>query len=145
MNLPDSDATKTNAMGDNAARLRRLKFLSDLLDTRFSVPGTKWRFGLDGLLGLLPVVGDSISWLISAYMVGEAASVGVRKRTLMRMFWNITLDYLVGLIPLVGDFFDFAFKANRRNLELINQDLASGDVQDLSSDDVGDSSSNDVK
>ncbi|HAD24773.1 MAG TPA: DUF4112 domain-containing protein [Alphaproteobacteria bacterium] len=119
---------------DNASRLRRLNFLSDLLDTRFAVPGTKWRFGLDGLLGLLPVVGDSISWIISAYMLGEAASAGVRKRTLIRMFWNITVDYVVGLIPLVGDIFDFAFKANRRNLELINRDLLSGNKNNSPTD-----------
>ncbi len=117
--------TNTNAPDDNAARLRRLRFLSDLLDTRFGVPGTKWRFGLDGLLGLLPVVGDSISWVISAYILGEAHRAGVRKRTLIRMFWNITIDYVVGLIPIVGDIFDFAFKANRRNVELIDRDLGS--------------------
>jgi hypothetical protein len=67
-------------------------------------------------------------------MLGEAASAGVRKRTLIRMFWNITVDYVVGLIPLVGDIFDFAFKANRRNLELINRDLLSGNKNNSPTD-----------
>jgi hypothetical protein len=67
------------------SRIERLAAIARLLDTRFTLPGTRFRFGLDGLLGLIPVVGDTVTGLISAYVIGEAAQMGARKRTLLRM------------------------------------------------------------
>jgi hypothetical protein len=97
--------------------------LADLLDTRFRIPGLPFRFGVDGLLGLLPVAGDSASLLMSLYIFVEASRAGVRKRALLRIAANIGLDFLVGLVPLLGDVFDILWKANRRNADIMEADL----------------------
>jgi hypothetical protein len=103
--------------------LHRLKSLAHLLDTRFHVPGTNWRFGLDGLVGLIPGVGDAAGALVSLYIVAEAWRLGVRKRTIVRMLGNVALDSLFGAVPVAGDLFDFIWKANARNLRLAQRDL----------------------
>lgn len=104
--------------------LHRLKRLFNLLDSRFRVPGTNWRFGLDGIVGLVPGVGDAAGALISLYIVAEAWRLGVRKRTIARMLGNVALDSLFGAVPLAGDLFDFLWKSNARNLRLAERDLA---------------------
>jgi hypothetical protein len=106
----------------DAEALARLEWLVRLLDERFSLGG--FRFGLDGLLGLVPGIGDSIGALASAWLVLEARRLGAPRAILLRMIANLLLDYLVGAIPAVGDLFDFAFKANRRNLDLLRSALA---------------------
>ncbi len=103
--------------------LHRLKRLSNLLDSRFRVPGTNWRFGLDGIVGLVPGVGDAAGALISLYIVAEAWRLGVRKRTIARMLGNVALDSLFGAVPLAGDLFDFIWKSNARSLRLAERDL----------------------
>ena len=89
------------------------------LDTKFTLPGTDFRFGLDGLIGLIPGVGDLLTTGVSSVFVADAWKSGARKRTLARMGANIGIDMLVGAIPLVGDLFDFAFKSNTKNLKLL--------------------------
>jgi hypothetical protein len=106
-------------------RLSRVRWLSYLLDERFRIPGTRYRIGLDGLLGVLPGVGDTIGTLLSAYILFEAIQLGVPRATLLRMVGNIALDTLVGAIPVVGDVFDVAWKANKKNVALLNAYLAS--------------------
>jgi hypothetical protein len=106
-------------------RLSRVRWLSHLLDERFRIPGTRYRIGLDGLLGVLPGVGDTIGTLLSAYILFEAIQLGVPRATLLRMVGNIALDTLVGAIPVVGDVFDVAWKANKKNVALLNAYLAS--------------------
>jgi hypothetical protein len=93
------------------------------MDARFRLPGTGWQFGLDGLVGLIPGIGDAATTLVSLYIVAQAWRLGVRKRTLARMIGNIVLDFLVGTMPVAGDLFDFVWKANLRNLRLARQDL----------------------
>lgn len=105
-------------------RLERAQKLADLLDTRFRVPGTNMRFGLDGLLGLIPGIGDTAALGLSLWIVGEAWRMGLPRSVLARMLLNVALDYLIGLIPLLGDWFDFAYKANRRNADLMLRHLA---------------------
>jgi hypothetical protein len=98
------------------------KGLDDLafyLDGLFRVPGTGWRFGLDSLIGLVPNVGDTITSFASFYILVAGVRYGVPKITLLRMAFNIGLDYLVGTIPFLGDAFDFFWKANRQNMNLI--------------------------
>ena len=87
------------------------------------VPGLGWRFGLDGLIGLVPGAGDTVLTVISLYIVAEGWRLGVRKRTLARMLGNVLVDAGVGAVPVAGDVFDFLWKANRRNLALIEADL----------------------
>jgi hypothetical protein len=95
--------------------------LARYLDGLFRVPGTGWRFGLDAVIGLIPNVGDTITSFASFYILLAGARYGVPKITLLRMAFNIGLDYLVGTIPLIGDAFDFVWKANKQNVDLIRE------------------------
>lgn len=99
---------------------RDLRQLTRLLDTKFEIPGTKFRFGIDPLLGLLPVIGDGASMLMSLYIILQAKRLGLSRWTLTRMVGNVALDTAVGSIPILGQLFDFAYKANVRNLRLLN-------------------------
>jgi len=98
-----------------------LETLSTYLDGLFKVPGTGWRFGLDSLIGLVPNVGDTLTSLMSFYILIAGVRYGVPKITLLRMAFNIGLDYLVGTIPVIGDAFDFFWKANKQNMDLIRE------------------------
>jgi hypothetical protein len=93
--------------------------LSFYLDGLFKVPGTGWRFGLDSLIGLVPNVGDTLTMFPSFYILLAGVRYGVPKITLLRMAFNIGLDYVVGMIPFLGDAFDFVWRANKQNMELI--------------------------
>jgi len=93
--------------------------LARYLDGLFRVPGTDWRFGLDALIGLIPNVGDTLTSFASFYILFAGVRYGVPKITLLRMAFNIGLDYAVGMVPFVGDAFDFVWKANKQNMELI--------------------------
>lgn len=104
---------------DMAARRQRLEKLSHVLDGLFRLPGTDWRFGLDGIVGLIPGVGDTATGVIGSYLIAEAVQIGARKRVIAKMLVNIVVDWLIGLIPLAGDLLDFAFKAHRKNLALL--------------------------
>jgi Domain of unknown function (DUF4112) len=103
--------------------LQRVARLAYWLDDRFRIPGTRLHLGLDGLLGLIPGIGDTATALIASYLVLEAARLGVPKRTLARMIANVGVDYIVGLVPLLGDLGDFAWKANRRNARMLHDHL----------------------
>lgn len=96
--------------------------LSRLLDGAIQIPGTSWRIGLDPILGaLLPELGDALTAVLSLSLLLVAFRQRVPKLVLGRMLINIGIDALLGAIPLVGDVFDFAFKANEKNLELIER------------------------
>jgi hypothetical protein len=103
--------------------LARLDFLATMLDSAFVIPGTNFRFGLDGVIGLFPGIGDAVSTAMSAYIVYEAKQLGVPKHVLARMIGNVALDGLVGAVPLAGDVFDVMFRANRRNIKLLREHL----------------------
>lgn len=96
-----------------------LETLSTYLDGLFKVPGTSWKFGLDSLIGLVPNVGDISTSLVSFYILIAGVRYGVPKITLVRMAFNIGLDYVIGSIPFIGDAFDFFWKANQQNMDLI--------------------------
>ncbi|MBA4185121.1 MAG: DUF4112 domain-containing protein [Acidobacteria bacterium] len=98
-----------------------LETLSTYLDGLFRVPGTGWKFGLDSLIGLIPNVGDMATSLASFYILIAGVRYGVPKITLLRMAFNIGLDYVVGSIPFVGDAFDFFWKSNKQNMDLIRE------------------------
>ena len=93
--------------------------LSRYLDGLFRVPGTGWRFGLDSLIGLIPNFGDTITLFPSFYILLAGVRYGVPKITLLRMAFNIGLDYVVGMVPFLGDAFDFVWKSNQQNMDLI--------------------------
>ena len=108
--------------------IRRLDWLSNVLDDRYALPGTNIRFGWDTLIGLVPVAGDSVTTLMSMYFMWEASRLGVSKWTLWRMLGNVGIDFVVGAVPLVGDFADVAWRANRKNLKLLKKELARRDT-----------------
>jgi hypothetical protein len=101
--------------------LERLKRLSRLLDSAIGIPGTRYRFGLDAIVGVVPGIGDAIGAIFSSYIIFQAARLGVPKLTLVRMIGNVGVDTIVGEIPLLGDLFDVGFQSNIRNLSLIEQ------------------------
>lgn len=98
-----------------------LETLSRYLDGLFRIPGTGWKFGLDAVIGLIPNVGDISTSLLSFYILIAGVRYGVPKITLLRMAFNIGLDYLVGVIPFIGDAFDFFWKSNKQNMDLIRE------------------------
>ncbi|WP_417485031.1 DUF4112 domain-containing protein [Maricaulis salignorans] len=104
---------------DGARELARLESLADWLDTRFRIPGTSIRFGIDGLVGLVPGLGDLAMLAPAFYLIARAAALGAPLHVLARMLINTSLDLVIGAIPVVGDIFDVAFKANRRNTALL--------------------------
>ena len=116
----------------HARKLARLRSLSHLLDNAIRVPGTDRRFGLDPLLGLIPGAGDVVAGCLSAYIVIEAARMGVPRELLRKMGANIVLEIGVGTVPVLGDLFDVAWKANARNVALLEEHLA----DDIESDRV---------
>jgi hypothetical protein len=101
----------------------RAERLARLLDTAVGIPGTRIRFGLDALIGLIPGIGDGIGLLLGGWFLIEGARSGAPTGTLLRMAGNLAIDALVGVVPLFGDLFDVAFKANRRNAKLLTEHL----------------------
>ena len=99
-----------------------LDYLERWLDSSFRVPGTDMRFGLDGIIGLLPVVGDVATTGMSVVFVADAYKIGASKHVIAKMVGNVGLDFAVGLIPVVGDLADFAFKSNTKNLRLLKEE-----------------------
>jgi hypothetical protein len=106
--------------GPVAAVRERLNRLAWLLDSSIPIPGTRFSVGLDALIGLFPVLGDVVGVFLSSYILKEAAALGAPRSMLLRMAFNVGVEGLVGMIPLAGDVFDAAFKANQRNVRLLN-------------------------
>ena len=101
----------------------RLEALARLMDGAFVVPGTTIRFGLDGIIGLVPVAGDVIAGLVSTYLIWEARQLGAPTLLIARMVANTLLDTTIGVIPVVGDAFDVLFRANMKNMALLRRHL----------------------
>jgi hypothetical protein len=115
--------SSANPFGDltREQRLARLDALAKLLDVAFIVPGTKIRYGIDGLIGLIPIVGDIITTAISLWVVREARALGAPWHITARMLGNVALDGAVGIVPFVGDAFDVMFRANVRNMRMLRK------------------------
>ena len=105
------------------ATLNRIRKLSRLMDTAIGIPGTKFRIGLDPIIGLVPGAGDVISTAFSAYIIYLATRFGISAKDLTKMIFNIALEAVAGTIPLVGDLFDAYFKSNIRNLAILEKHL----------------------
>ncbi|MBO0749122.1 MAG: DUF4112 domain-containing protein [Porphyrobacter sp.] len=101
----------------------RIEALEKLLEHGFKVPGIGYEFGLDAIVGLIPVVGDFIGAAFGAYLIWEAKNLGLPKWKLWRMAGNVGLDTAVGFVPVVGDALDFAFRSNTRNLRIVKRHL----------------------
>ena len=103
----------------NLARLERLDRLSRKMDTAFRIPIIGKRIGWDGILSILPVVGDTVAFAPAAYILYESHRMGLPKHKLARQGVNIGIDYVIGLIPVIGTLFDIGFKANRMNVAIL--------------------------
>ena len=121
--MPLSDRPPTLSETKSHIALQRLRNLSHVLDNAIALPVIGYRIGLDPLIGLLPGGGDLMTGIISIYVVIEAARLGVPAATLGRMGLNILIEVILGTIPMVGDFFDVVWKANVRNVALLERHI----------------------
>jgi predicted small integral membrane protein len=116
---PASTHLSTEFHQNHAPKLKRIRQLSQLLDGAIVIPGTKQRIGLDPILGLIPGGGDTVSALLSGYIIIEAARMGLPRKALMQMVGNIVIDTFAGTVPVLGDVFDVFSKANLRNMQIV--------------------------
>ena len=100
-------------------KLIRLKRLSERLDDTFTIPGTKYKIGIEALIGAVPIIGDLIGGILASYIMYSGVKIGAPPRIIARMAVNIAIDFAIGSIPIIGDLFDLVWKANRKNVELI--------------------------
>jgi len=112
--------------GQRDARMLRLQRLARILDSSIALPGG-YRIGLDGFIGLVPGAGDIIGALLSSYIIVQSARLGASTLVLARMMLNVLIEAAVGLVPVVGDIFDFAWKANDRNVRLVEKHVSRED------------------
>ena len=108
----------------NSKNINSLRRLSQLLDNAIPIPGTKYRIGLDPILGLIPGGGDTIAGALGAYIIIQAARMKIPRKVLWKMVGNILFDSVVGTVPVLGDLFDVAWKANVRNMALLEEHLS---------------------
>jgi uncharacterized protein DUF4112 len=118
---PRSRAHQTHNDFTRRAAMERLDWIANLMDSAIVIPGTRISVGLDALIGLAPGIGDTVTTLISLWMVKEAHALGAPKHIILRMVGNVALDGVVGAVPLLGDAFDVMFRANRRNMKLLRE------------------------
>ena len=107
------------ALPDPEKDLEWLEYASELLDSKFRLPGTKIRFGLDALIGLIPYAGDVTTFIFSIYLVTVMYRKGLSGELALKMFGNLLIDVVVGVIPVIGDLFDIGYKANLKNVSLM--------------------------
>ena len=114
--------------------LRKVRKIAKILDTAIGIPGTKFRIGLDPILGLIPGGGDLITAGISGYTIYLAARCGLERPQIYKMIKNIAIETIVGFVPIAGDIFDAYFKANIRNLEILEKHIDLSEASDAQGD-----------
>ena len=105
----------------NEEKLLRLKLLSERLDNSIKIPGTNQKIGIDAIIGLIPILGDFIGVIFSTYIMYSGIKMGVPSKIAQKMAANIAIEFVLGSIPIIGDIFDALWKANKRNVELIEK------------------------
>jgi len=108
---------------ERIATLQRIRKISRLMDSAFRIPGTKFRVGIDPIIGLMPGLGDLVGAAFSTYLIILATKLGVPGRELTKMAFNVGIESVIGGIPLIGDLFDAYYKANLRNLDILENYL----------------------
>ena len=125
MSHPPSPRTSPPIVGTREPpELGHLRGLSRLLDNAFVIPGTRYRFGIDAVIGLVPGLGDAASAVFSSYLILQASRLGAPRSVVSRMIANVAIDTVVGWVPLLGDLFDVAWKSNVKNMALLEQHLS---------------------
>ena len=122
---PIQNSPTNTPNNSHVASLRRLRRISHVLDNAIPIPGTKYRIGLDPILGLIPGGGDLIGSIFAGYVVFKSAQMGVPQETLVQMAANIVFDTVAGTVPVAGDLLDIGWKANVKNIELLDAHLGS--------------------
>lgn len=117
---------KNNSTAPSDPRLRWIETVARFLDSQFQLPGTKLRFGLDPILSFIPFGGSAASFAISAGLLVTMLKYGVSRKVLVMMLGNLILDAVIGSIPIIGNIFDFAYKANQRNVNLLKKHYQEG-------------------
>mgnify|MGYP000111308759 CR=1 FL=1 len=102
-------------------RITRLEAVAKLLDVAFVLPGTNIRYGIDGIIGLIPVIGDLIATALSLWLVREARALGAPWHVITRMLGNVAVEGVIGMVPVAGDAFDVLFRANMRNARILRR------------------------
>lgn len=125
----NKNASGRDQWDDIQRRMDRAKKFASWMDDTFAIPGTKIRFGLDSLIGLLPGVGDVATAAAGVWMIVEAVRLRIPLGVLIRMLINLLVDLIGGTIPIVGDLFDLWWKSNRRNADLMQRYLQSQSQQ----------------
>ncbi|MEM0927032.1 MAG: DUF4112 domain-containing protein [Planctomycetota bacterium] len=113
-----------NDRRDAQLQLQQIRDLARWLDTSFRVPGTRFRFGLDALIGLVPVGGDVATAVAGLLLIQKASQLGASRLVIARMLINFLIDLGLGAIPIAGDVFDFVWRSNHRNVKLLESYLA---------------------
>lgn len=113
--------TKNTGAVSLDSKLKWVNKMSKLMDSKFTIPGTKFKFGLDPIIGLIPGIGDLGSYSVSLVLVYTMYRHGASKKLVSKMVVNSTLDMVIGSIPILGSIFDFWFKANNRNVKLLRE------------------------
>lgn len=111
--------------------LEEVERLARLMDTAFRIPVIGYRVGLDGLIGLIPGVGDAATLIPAGYILYKAKAMDIPNHIFLQMIANTGVDALLGSVPLIGDLFDMAFKSNRRNVELLRRHLHATSMKDV--------------
>lgn len=124
--MPAINRLPASTSFDADARLRWVERVARLMDSQFQLPGTRFRFGLDPLLGLVPIVGDLSTTVVSVALLLTMLRHGASGAVVVRMSLNIFIDTVVGGIPILGNIFDFAYKSNERNVALLRRHYAEG-------------------
>jgi hypothetical protein len=119
MRLKQHDYPETMKRDD----IEQLDRFATWLDSSIHIPGTPWRIGWDGIIGLIPGVGDLAAASLSGYLIYRAIRLGASASVILRMLFNLLLELIIGAIPVLGDLFDFAFKANQRNMKILRSHL----------------------
>ena len=114
----------------NEEKLLRLKLLSERLDELTKIPGTNQKIGIDAIIGVIPILGDFIGVVFSTYIMYSGIKMGVSSKVLTKMAANIAIEFIIGWIPIIGDVFDILWKANKRNVELIEDATAEKQVNE---------------
>ena len=114
----------------NEEKLLRLKLLSERLDELTKIPGTNQKIGIDAIIGVIPILGDFIGVVFSTYIMYSGIKMGVSSKVVTKMAANIAIEFIIGWIPIIGDVFDILWKANKRNVELIEDATAEKQVNE---------------
>jgi hypothetical protein len=115
----EQESTQVVTTDQNEETIKKLKRLAKIMDTSIGIPSTKYTFGLDPLLGLIPGGGDLVGLAISLYLIAQSRQLNTPRKTQLKMIANTLIDAGIGAIPILGDLFDIFYKANSRNIDLL--------------------------